>query len=58
MGPSGDRGHSRDDTDMTSEHAKIIRLARSFPTLEDAPLEPWDPVAFDAWAAGPGPPAR
>ena len=38
---------------MTSEHAKIIRLARNFPTLEDAPLEPWDPVVFDAWAAGP-----
>lgn len=36
-----------------TEHAKIIRLARSFPTLEDAPIEPWEPVAFDAWAAGP-----
>ena len=31
---------------MTSEHAKIIRLARNFPTLEDAPFEPWDPVVF------------
>ncbi len=38
---------------MTSDHAKIIRLARSFPTLEGAPLEPWDPVVFDAWTAGP-----
>lgn len=33
---------------------KIIRFARTFPTLADeAPLEPWDPVALDTWAAGP-----
>ncbi|MCY0985785.1 hypothetical protein OV203_01495 [Nannocystis sp. ILAH1] len=34
-------------------HEKIIHFARSFPTLADAPLEPWDPVALDTWAAGP-----
>ncbi|MBZ5709270.1 hypothetical protein [Nannocystis pusilla] len=33
---------------------KIIRFARSFPTLADAPLEPWDPFKFDAWAASRG----
>lgn len=33
---------------------KIIRFARTFPTLAaGAPLEPWDPVALDTWAAGP-----
>ncbi|MFY0542486.1 hypothetical protein [Nannocystis pusilla] len=33
---------------------KIIRFARTFPTLAaSAPLEPWDPVALDTWAAGP-----
>lgn len=34
-------------------HDKIVRFARTFPTLADAPLEPWDPVALDAWAGGP-----
>ncbi|WAS96383.1 hypothetical protein [Nannocystis punicea] len=30
---------------------KIIRFARTFPTLADAPLDPWAPSTFDAWAA-------
>ncbi len=33
---------------------QIVRLAGSFPSLVDADgLDPWDPVAFLAWAQGP-----
>lgn len=30
---------------------EIVFLARSFPSLKDAPLEPWNYHAFDKWAA-------
>ena len=35
---------------MSTFEKKIVQLARTFPTLEKAPLEPWDAQAFDAWA--------
>lgn len=35
---------------------RLSRLAESFPALRGAPgVRPWDPVALDAWAAGPVP---
>ncbi|MBX9579619.1 MAG: hypothetical protein K2X87_04860 [Gemmataceae bacterium] len=36
-----------------SDVARIQALARSFPSLKDAPgVDPWDPDALDLWAAG------
>ena len=29
---------------------KIAELAETFPTLQGAPLRPWDAEKFDAWA--------
>lgn len=29
---------------------RIVRLAETFPTLEDAPLRPWDAERFEEWA--------
>ena len=29
---------------------KIAALAETFPTLQDAPLRPWDARAFENWA--------
>lgn len=31
---------------------RIVELARKFPTLERAPLDPWDADKLDEWAAG------
>jgi hypothetical protein len=40
---------------MTTEQ-KMSALAKSFPTLEDAPgVEPWDPAGLNRWASGPAP---
>lgn len=37
-------------------HENLIRLARSFPNLEDADgLSPFDAEALDRWATGPSP---
>jgi len=36
--------------------AKLVDLARRFPTLKDAEgLDPWDPEKFDSWAASAAP---
>jgi hypothetical protein len=35
---------------------RIEQLARSFPSLQDAPgVSPWDPAKLDDWAASPVP---
>lgn len=31
---------------------RIVALARTFPTLQTGPLEPWDADKLDAWASG------
>jgi hypothetical protein len=34
----------------TDGSVAIVQLARSFPALAGAPLEPWDPIGFYLWA--------
>lgn len=39
---------------MKSYEARLVALARTFPELHNAPLEPWDADKLDAWAAPTG----
>jgi CheY-like chemotaxis protein len=36
----------------TEAPAKLLELARSFPSLRNCPLDRWDAAAFDEWASG------
>lgn len=38
---------------MTDVRTKMQALARTFHSLEHAPIDPWDAEALDAWGAGP-----
>ncbi len=35
---------------MATVRPRLAALARTFPSLDNAPLEPWDPEKFDRWA--------
>lgn len=37
--------------DRSESCEKIVRLAKSFPSLAQAPLEPWNPDKLDRWAS-------
>jgi len=56
MSSSGTNDHARLGADGAEPEDAIVALARSFPSVAHAPgLDPWDPGAFAAWAAGPAP---
>lgn len=38
-----------------NHYPRMTELARSFPTLSDAPLDPFDPDKLDEWACSAGP---
>lgn len=40
---------------ITNNYPMMTRLAATFPTLQDAPIEPFNPEALDDWACGPAP---
>ena len=42
-----------DDHSPSPGEQAMLRLARQFPSLADAPLEKWEPLALEDWARGP-----